>query len=100
MKIKVIGDEFSSLGFALSGIESVTVDNKDAAEEEFDKALGDKEIGVILITEKEADLIRDKVNRRKVEGEMPLVVEIPSRSGWQGKNKALELIKRVLSVSV
>ncbi len=100
MKIRVIGDEFSSLGFALSGIESVAVDNKEAVSEEFDKALEDEEIGIILITEKEADLIRDKVNRQKIEGEMPLVVEIPSRSGWKEKDKALDLIKRVLSVSL
>jgi len=100
MKIRVIGDEFSSLGFALSGIESVSAENKDAVNAEFDKALEDKEVGIILITEKEADLIRDKVNRRKIKGEMPLVVEIPSSSGWQEKDKALDLIKRVLAVSV
>jgi V/A-type H+-transporting ATPase subunit F len=100
MKIKVIGDEFSSLGFALSGIESVAVNNKDEATGEFDKALEDKEVGIILITEKEADLIRDKVEKQKVEGEMPLVVEIPASSGWQEKDKALELIRKVLSVSI
>ena len=100
MKIRVIGDEFSSLGFTLAGIESVAAESKDTVSAEFDKALDDKEIGIILITEKEADLIRDKVNRRKIGGEMPLVVEIPSRSGWQEKDRALDLIKKVLSVSL
>lgn len=100
MKIKVIGDEFSSLGFALSGVETVIVQDKNSASEKFDEALEDEEIGIILITEKEADLIRDKVNKQKTEGEMPLVVEIPSRSGWEEKGKALKLIKRVLSVNI
>jgi len=100
MKIKVIGDEFASLGFSLAGIETVTVEDMDSAKEKFDEALEDKEIGIILITEREADLIRDKVNKQKTEGDMPLVVEIPSSSGWREKGKALELIKRVLSVNV
>jgi len=100
MKIKVIGDEFASLGFSLAGIETVTVEDMDSANEKFDEALRDKEIGIILITEREADLIRDKVNKQKTEGDMPLVVEIPASSGWKEKGKALELIKKVLSVNV
>jgi V/A-type H+-transporting ATPase subunit F len=100
MKIKVIGDEFSALGFALSGVETVTVEDVDSATKEFNDALEDEEIGIILITEKEADLIRDKVNSQKTEGDMPLVVEIPARGGWKEKDKALELIKKVLSVSI
>jgi len=100
MKIKVIGDEFASLGFSLAGIETVTVEDMDSAKEKFDEALEDKEIGIILITEREADLIRDKVNKQKTEGDMPLVVEIPASSGWKEKGKTLELIKKVLSVNV
>ena len=100
MKIKVIGDEFTSLGFTLSGVETAVVTDVDSASEKFDEALEDKEVGIILITEKEADLIRDKVNKQKVEKDMPLVVEIPSRGGWEQRGKALELIKRVLSISI
>lgn len=100
MKIKVIGDEFTCLGFALSGVSAVTVESEDSITEEFEKALSDDDVGIILVTENEANLIRDKINRQKTEGEMPLVVEIPSRSGWKERGKALELIKRVLSINL
>ena len=100
MKIKVIGDEFTCLGFTLSGVSVTPVEGEDSVAEEFEKALGDSDVGIILVTEKEADLIRDKINKQKTEGELPLVVEIPSRSGWKERGKALELIKRVLSISV
>jgi len=100
MKIKVIGDEFASTGFGLSGVETATVESMESASIEFDKALEDEDVGIILITEKEADLIRDKINKQKVEGYMPLVVEIPASSGWKERGKALELIKRVLSINL
>jgi V/A-type H+-transporting ATPase subunit F len=100
MKIKVIGDEFTCLGFTLSGVSAVAVEGESSVAEEFDKALGDDDVGIILVTEKEADMIRDKINRQKTEGEMPLVVEIPSRTGWKERGKALELIKRVLSINL
>ncbi len=100
MKIKVIGDEFTCLGFALSGVSTTVVEGEDSVSREFEKALSDNDVGIILVTENEADLIRDKINKQKTEGELPLVVEIPSRSGWKERGKALELIKRVLSISV
>jgi V/A-type H+-transporting ATPase subunit F len=100
MKIKVIGDEFASLGFTLSGVESSSVAGAEEVEKEFEEALKDEEIGIILITEGEADFIRDKVNKQKTEGELPLVVEIPSRSGWKVRGKALKLINRVLTINL
>jgi vacuolar-type H+-ATPase subunit F/Vma7 len=100
MKIKVIGDEFTCLGFALSGISTVAAEGENSVTEEFEKALCDNDVGIILVTENEANLIRDKIERQKTEGELPLVVEIPSRIGWKERGKALDLIKRVLSISL
>ncbi len=100
MKIKVIGDEFTCLGFTLSGVSVTPVEGEDSVAEEFEKAISDNDVGIILVTENEADLIRDNINKQKTEGELPLVVEIPSRSGWKERGKALELIKRVLSISI
>jgi len=100
MKIKVIGDEFTCLGFTLSGVSTVCVENKASVAQEFERALGDDDVGIILVTENEANLIRDKINKQKTEGEMPLVVEIPSKSGWKQRGKALELIKKVLSINL
>lgn len=98
MKIKFIGEEFTCLGFDLAGVLGVTAEDKELLEEEFESALNDEDLGLLFITESEADLIREKVEKQKTEGEMPLVVEIPSRAGWKERGRALQLIKRVLSI--
>jgi vacuolar-type H+-ATPase subunit F/Vma7 len=100
MKIKVIGDEFTCLGFSLAGVDTVVTMDRETVDMEFEKSLQDKEIGLIFITEKEANLIRDKIDKQKTEGEIPLVVEIPSREGWKERGRTLQLIKRVLSIEV
>jgi vacuolar-type H+-ATPase subunit F/Vma7 len=50
MKIKVIGDEFTCLGFALSGVSTTIVKGEDSVLQEFEKALGDNEVVIILVT--------------------------------------------------
>ncbi|MCK4422377.1 V-type ATP synthase subunit F [candidate division WOR-3 bacterium] len=100
MKIKVVGDEFTCLGFNLAGVDTVVTMDRETVDVEFEKSLQDEEIGLIFITEKEADLIRDKVDKQKTEGKMPLVVEIPSKVGWRERGRTLQLIKRVLSIEV
>lgn len=100
MKIKFIGDEFTCLGFDLAGVSGVVAEDKESLEVEFDKALKDEDLGLLFITESEADLIRDKVEKQKTDGDMPLVVEIPSRDGWKERGKALQLINRVLSIRI
>lgn len=98
MKIRFIGDEFTCLGFNLAGVYSVVAEDKEALEYEFDNALNDEDLGLLFITEDGADLIRDKVEEQKTGGNMPLVVEIPSREGWRERGRALKLINRVLSI--
>lgn len=100
MKIKFIGDEFTCLGFELAGVPSVVAQDKELLEDEFENALQDDDLGLLFITESEADLIREKIEKQKTEGEMPLVVEIPSRDGWKERGKALKLINRILSIKV
>ena len=100
MKIKFIGDEFTCLGFDLAGISSIVAEDKESLEDEFESALLEEDLGLLFITEKEADLIREKVEKQKTEGDIPLVVEIPSRVGWKKRGKALQLINRVLSIRI
>jgi len=100
MKIKFIGDEFTCLGFDLAGVSGVVADDKESLEREFSNALEDEDLGLLLITEREAELIRERVLKQKSEGGMPLVVEIPSRDGWKERGKALQLINRVLSIRI
>jgi len=100
MKIKVIGDEFTCLGFKLSGVSAVVAEDKETVVVEFEKSLAEEGLGLLFITENEANLIREKVEQQKTKGEMPLVVEIPSKVGWKERGRALQLINRVLSIKI
>jgi len=100
MKIKVIGDEFTCLGFKLSGVFAVVARDKETVLGEFEKSLVEEGLGLLFITENEANLIREEVEQQKTKGEMPLVVEIPSKVGWKERGRALQLINRVLSIKI
>ena len=49
--------------------------------EEFKKCLSDKNIGILILTEKIFDLIPDDVMQAKLKRKFPLIVEIPDRHG-------------------
>lgn len=82
MKFYLISDNIDTLmGLRLGGIEGIVVHEKHEVKEALGKAMSDKEIAVVLITQKlvtdSSDLIYDlKLNRK-----YPLIVEIPDRHG-------------------
>jgi len=88
MKYFVMGDEDTVLGFGMVGVEGKTVHNPEDAEALFNEILQDKEIGIIIITERTAETIRGLIREFIFTKSFPLIVEIPDRSGhapgWVG----------------
>ena len=54
---------------------------KQELQQELDKVLADKEIGIVLLTEKFGKEFPDLVNDVKLNYRLPLFVEIPDRHG-------------------
>ncbi len=81
MKYFIIGDEDTVLGFGMVGVFGQAVRNAEEAEIAFNDALEDKNNGIIIITEKIADFIREKVDQYIFTQTTPLVIEIPDRNG-------------------
>jgi len=81
MKYFVIGDEDTVLGFHLAGVRGKVARDAAEAEAAFATALDDPDIGILIITERTADLIRAAVDRYQFTERFPLVVEIPDRRG-------------------
>ena len=53
MKIYLISDNIDTwTGMRLAGVEGVVVHEKQELQRELDKVLADKEIGIVLLTEK------------------------------------------------
>lgn len=99
MKIHVIGHPEAVQGFALVGIQgeiAVTADEVNAA---LDQALNIEDLGIVLVTEDAAALVKTRINQLKYQSEIPLVVEIPSPNPSLEKQDSLnEIIERAIGI--
>jgi len=99
VKYFVIGDEDTVLGFSLVGVEGTSAMSVEDATAAFKSALENKENGIIIITDKVADMIRDLVNQYLFSETFPLIVEIPA-SGGKYKKDLRELVNEAIGVSL
>jgi V/A-type H+-transporting ATPase subunit F len=101
MRYYIIGDEDAVLGFGLVGVEGKDVQNAGQAQEAFSAALEQSDIGIIIITERVADLIRPQVDRFIFTRNFPLIVEIPDRLGpLEGKPGIREMVNQAIGIKL
>ncbi len=101
MHYYVIGDEDTVLGFGMVGVKGQAAATADEAAAAFDAAIGNPDIGIIIITEKAADTIRQRVNRYLFTMEFPLIVEIPDRHGKDPNKPGLrEMVNRAVGIQI
>ena len=79
MKMYLISDNIDTMtGMRLAGIEGVVVHEKEELKAALQNALADKEIGILLLTEKFG---REFIDNVRLERRLPLLIEIPDRHG-------------------
>jgi V/A-type H+-transporting ATPase subunit F len=101
MKFYVIGDRQTVLGFRLVGIEGTDVEDRDQALAALRTAVSEKDIGIVLITEKVAGKMRDEVDARLYGMGFPLVLEIPDSAGPSPDRLAIEeLVRKAIGISI
>jgi len=84
MKAFVVSDNHDTLvGMRLAGISGCLVHTSGEAYAALNQALKMKDLGILAITEKAADLAPDLVQKLTERGELPLLVKIPDRYGSQ-----------------
>ena len=82
MKMYLISDNIDTYtGMRLAGVEGVVVHERDELREALERAIADKENGIILLTEKFGREFPDIVDDVKLNRRLPLIVEIPDRHG-------------------
>jgi V/A-type H+-transporting ATPase subunit F len=97
----VIGDEFTVLGFSLAGVKGQSVASLEEAQSAFSRAMEDPETGIIIITERIADLIRSRVDELLFSEQFPLVLEIPDRLGpIEDRATLRELVQQAIGIAV
>jgi len=101
MKVFVIGDEYTTLGFSLVGITGVAVTNREDALRALDEATSDTEIGIILVTEDVASLIRREIDARVLGLRFPLILEVPGIKGPSSERMDIrQVIRKAVGISI
>lgn len=78
----LISDNVDTLtGMRLAGVKGVVVHKKEEVKAALSEVLADKEIGIVLLTEKFGRDFPDLINNVKLEHKFPLFIEIPDRHG-------------------
>lgn len=86
MKMFLISDNTDTYtGMRLAGVEGVIIHSKEHLKEQLELVFSDKEIGILLITEKLGREFPEIIDDVKLNRRLPLIVEIPDRHGT-GRN--------------
>jgi len=82
MKFYLISDNVDTQkGMRLAGIDGVVVHTREDVVTAMDSCLANENLGIILITEKLAGLIPERIDEFKMKGHLPLLVVVPDRHG-------------------
>ena len=82
MKMYLISDNIDTqTGMRLAGVDGVVVHEREELRTALETALADKEIGILLLTEKFGREFPEIIDNVKLERRLPLIVEIPDRHG-------------------
>lgn len=90
-----IADRESGLGFRLAGIRTREVASRTEALDALAAAKSSKDTGIILITAKAADLVREEISQQITASPLPLVLEIPSKGENRPRRSAGELLRQI-----
>lgn len=101
MKYFIIGDEDALLGFGLVGVDGRKASTPAEAENAFNEALGDPEVGIVLINENVASMIREIVDEYLFKHDFPLLMEIPGRGGSEASRPSLrDLANKAIGIKL
>ena len=82
MKMYLISDNIDTYtGMRLAGVEGVVVHERAELKEALEHTIADKEVGIILLTEKFGREFPDILDEFRLERKIPLLIEIPDRHG-------------------
>ncbi len=82
MKMYLISDNVDTYtGMRLAGVDGVVVHEREELYEALTNAMNNKELGIVLLTEKLGKEFPDIIDEMKLKRKMPLLVEIPDRHG-------------------
>ncbi len=101
MEFFCIGDDDTVAGFRLAGIGARVAATPEQTRAAVEEALSRPDCGLIVITEKLADGIRQQIVAIRLERERPLIVEIPGPEGPRPGRKSLRgFVQEVMGMRI
>jgi V/A-type H+-transporting ATPase subunit F len=101
MKMMVIGNPEAIRGFSLVGVNGRPVEDAEAMNQALDESLAAKDVGIILVTEDAAELVRTRMDHLMLHSTVPLVVEIPAPEGSRPDRPSLsEVVFKAIGVKL
>jgi V/A-type H+-transporting ATPase subunit F len=96
MDLFVIGDEDTVLGFHMAGVDGEVVENEEEAAEALESAQqrGDD---ILILPERVAGWLQDRIDEIRYGAERPLVVEVP---GIEGPSEEMPSLFRLIREAV
>lgn len=84
MKMFLISDnKDTQVGMRLAGVDGVLISPQSNFKQVLEDVLKDKEIGVLLITEKLCKMAPEEIKEIKMNKRTPLIVEVPDKRGTE-----------------
>ena len=101
MKFFVIGDADTVLGFRYAGVPGVVAESPEEVSRALDRAVGDAQVGAIIITERAAAMARAEVDELRINRVTPVVVEAPDQHGpMEGRKTLADLIREAVGIRI
>jgi len=101
MKSFLISDNKDTLiGLRLANIEGVLADTNEKIDKYFAQAVQDEEVGIVIITEKIFNEIKEEVLELKKNRDDKLIVTIPDRYGLTDKDFIMKYIKESIGIKI
>lgn len=102
MRFFLISDNIDTqIGLRLAGVKGVVVHTREEILPVLEEVEKDPTVGVILMTEKIAEVVPDQVQRLKLSRDLPLLTIIPDRHGTRrNKDFILNYVESAIGVKV
>jgi V/A-type H+-transporting ATPase subunit F len=101
VKFYCIAEEDTVRGFGLAGIAGQVVTTAAQAAVAIEAAVARADVGIVILTEKVAAGIRDRVDAIRMTSARPLIVEIPGPEGpAAGRKRLREFVQEAVGIHV
>ncbi|NLF39166.1 hypothetical protein GX586_06960 [bacterium] len=99
MKIRVVGDIITVRGIGFAGVDGAVAETADEARAAIRRFLAEPGVGLVLVAQSLAAQLGEEFDEYKIRKEMPLVLNIPDRTGAGGDNIE-NLVQKTLGIRV